>query len=170
MVSAARASSSRGSPRLWRRRERETNTLYSRAMAAREGSWWSRGWGVVALVAFAVYLGAAIYEAAVVAPLWSLSPPASVSAWAALKIRPDSSALKKAGKNMDMLSQTSDSRQISDSRRYARCIQTSKRVRWDLDEDVIRGLYGDKPAPRGKAIIIRTLEIGRISRGKETRQ
>src|SRR5678810_1217221 len=28
---------------------------------------------------------------------------------------------------------------ITDSERYARCIQTSKRVRWDLDEDVIRG-------------------------------
>src|SRR4029077_5345306 len=28
---------------------------------------------------------------------------------------------------------------ISDSARYARCIQTSKRVRWDLEEDVIRG-------------------------------
>ena len=28
---------------------------------------------------------------------------------------------------------------ISASDRYARCIQTSKRVRWDLDEDVIRG-------------------------------
>ena len=28
---------------------------------------------------------------------------------------------------------------ISDSARYARCIQTSKRVRWDLDDDVIRG-------------------------------
>ncbi len=28
---------------------------------------------------------------------------------------------------------------ISDSDRYARCIQSSKRVRWDLDEDVIRG-------------------------------
>jgi hypothetical protein len=28
---------------------------------------------------------------------------------------------------------------IFDSNRYARCIQTSKRVRWDLDEDVIRG-------------------------------
>jgi hypothetical protein len=28
---------------------------------------------------------------------------------------------------------------ISDSDRYARCIHTSKRVRWDLDEDVIRG-------------------------------
>jgi hypothetical protein len=27
----------------------------------------------------------------------------------------------------------------SDSERYARCIQTSKRVRWDVDEDVIRG-------------------------------
>ena len=28
---------------------------------------------------------------------------------------------------------------ISDSDRYARCIHTSKRVRWDIDEDVIRG-------------------------------
>jgi len=62
-------------------------------MAVREGSWWSRGWGVVALVAFAVHLGAAVYEAAVIAPLWSLSPPASVSAWVALQGRPDSSTL-----------------------------------------------------------------------------
>ena len=28
---------------------------------------------------------------------------------------------------------------IPESDRYARCIQTSKRVRWDVDEDVIRG-------------------------------
>src|SRR6476469_9235627 len=28
---------------------------------------------------------------------------------------------------------------ISASDRYARCIQTSKRVRWDIDKDVIRG-------------------------------
>jgi hypothetical protein len=28
---------------------------------------------------------------------------------------------------------------ISESERYARCVQTSKRVRWDIDEDVIRG-------------------------------
>jgi hypothetical protein len=28
---------------------------------------------------------------------------------------------------------------ISDSEQYARCIQTSKRVRWDIDEDVVRG-------------------------------
>lgn len=28
---------------------------------------------------------------------------------------------------------------ISDSERYARCINASKRVRWDIDEDVIRG-------------------------------
>ena len=44
---------------------------------------------------------------------------------------------------MDTLSQTSHSGQISDNRRYARCIQTSKRVRWDLDEDVIRGRHFD---------------------------
>jgi hypothetical protein len=28
---------------------------------------------------------------------------------------------------------------ISGSERYARCIQSSKRVRWDIDEDVIHG-------------------------------
>ena len=28
---------------------------------------------------------------------------------------------------------------ISDAGRYARCVETSKRVRWDIDEDVIRG-------------------------------
>jgi len=28
---------------------------------------------------------------------------------------------------------------ITDSQQYARCIETSKRVRWDIDEDVIRG-------------------------------
>src|SRR5262250_751866 len=28
---------------------------------------------------------------------------------------------------------------ISDSERYARCVQTSKRVRWDIEEDIIRG-------------------------------
>ena len=28
---------------------------------------------------------------------------------------------------------------ITDSDRYARCVQTSKRVRWDIDDDVIRG-------------------------------
>jgi hypothetical protein len=44
---------------------------------------------------------------------------------------------------MDALNQTSHRGQISDSGRYARCIQTSKRVRWDLDEDVIRGRHFD---------------------------
>src|SRR3954462_1368956 len=28
---------------------------------------------------------------------------------------------------------------ISDTNRYARCVETSKRVRWDIDHDVIRG-------------------------------
>jgi hypothetical protein len=28
---------------------------------------------------------------------------------------------------------------IADTDRYARCVQTSKRVRWDIDQDVIRG-------------------------------
>ena len=35
---------------------------------------------------------------------------------------------------MNVISNISDS-----SKRYARCIQTSKRVRWDIDKDVIRG-------------------------------
>jgi hypothetical protein len=35
---------------------------------------------------------------------------------------------------MNVISNISDS-----SERYARCIQTSKRVRWDIDKDVIRG-------------------------------
>jgi len=62
-------------------------------MATREGNWWSRAWGAVALAAFAAYFGAAIYEAAVVAPLWSLDPPKSVEAWKAVTVRPDSSSL-----------------------------------------------------------------------------
>ena len=66
------------------------------AMLEREGSVWSRAWGALAVLAFAVHLGAAVYEAAVIAPLWSLTPPESVAAWAALKIRPDSSQLFNA--------------------------------------------------------------------------
>ena len=41
---------------------------------------------------------------------------------------------------------------IADSERYARCIQSSKRVRWDIDEDVIRGRrfdVADKFLPDG---------------------
>jgi hypothetical protein len=32
---------------------------------------------------------------------------------------------------------------ISDAERYARCVQTSKRVRWDIEKDVIRGRHFD---------------------------
>ncbi len=28
---------------------------------------------------------------------------------------------------------------VSDTKRYARCIEASKRIRWDIDRDVIRG-------------------------------
>jgi hypothetical protein len=35
---------------------------------------------------------------------------------------------------MNVISNNPDS-----SERYVRCIQTSKRVRWDIDKDVIRG-------------------------------
>lgn len=47
----------------------------------------------MALVAFALHLGAALYEATVIAPLWTSSPPDSVSAWAASPLRVDSSGL-----------------------------------------------------------------------------
>lgn len=67
--------------------------VYSTAVAGREGSLWSRTWGALAVLAFAVHLGAAVYEAAVIAPLWSLTPPESVAAWAKLDRRPDSSQL-----------------------------------------------------------------------------
>jgi hypothetical protein len=62
-------------------------------MAGREGSLWSRTWGALAVLAFAVHFGAAVYEAVVIAPLWSLTPPGSVAAWAKLDNRPDSSQL-----------------------------------------------------------------------------
>lgn len=65
-------------------------------MFEREGSLWSRAWGALALLAFSVHLGACVYEAAVIAPLWSLTPPASVASWAALENRPDSSQLFQA--------------------------------------------------------------------------
>ena len=32
---------------------------------------------------------------------------------------------------------------ITDNSRYARCIESSKRVRWDIDDDVIRGRWFD---------------------------
>jgi hypothetical protein len=62
-------------------------------MASREGTWWSRAWGTIAVAAFAVHLGAAVYEAAVLAPLWSIDPPKSVAAWSAFTEHPDSSSL-----------------------------------------------------------------------------
>src|SRR5688572_26116072 len=39
-----------------------------------------------------------------------------------------------------------------DSRRYAKCIEVSRRIRWDIDRDVIRGRsfdYGQKFLPDG---------------------
>ena len=45
---------------------------------------------------------------------------------------------------------------ISDSDRYARCIQSSKRVRWDIEEDVIRGRCFDaahKFLPDGLSLV-----------------
>jgi hypothetical protein len=45
---------------------------------------------------------------------------------------------------------------IPDRERYARCIQTSKRVRWDIDEDVIRGRRFDRAhkfLPNGLSLV-----------------
>jgi len=42
-----------------------------------------------------------------------------------------------------------------DTRRYARCIEASKRVRWDIDQDVIRGRvldFGQKFLPDGLSL------------------
>jgi hypothetical protein len=65
-------------------------------MVEREGSLWSRAWGALAVLAFGIHLGASVYEAAVVAPLWSVAPPESVAAWAKLDVRPDPSQLFQA--------------------------------------------------------------------------
>jgi len=45
--------------------------------------------------------------------------------------------------------------QISDADRYARCVETSKRVRWDIDKDIIRGRRfdpADKCLPDGLSL------------------
>ena len=36
---------------------------------------------------------------------------------------------------------------VANSERYARCVQTSKRVRWDIEKDVIRGRRFDAADP-----------------------
>src|SRR5262245_23714104 len=44
---------------------------------------------------------------------------------------------------------------ISDTDRYARCVQASKRVRWDIDKDVLRGRHfetGHKFLPDGLSL------------------
>jgi len=50
---------------------------------------WSRFWGAISAVTFWVGLGAAIFDAAVIAPLWTMAPPQSVRAWAELAVRPE---------------------------------------------------------------------------------
>ena len=54
-----------------------------------EGTSWSRIWGSVALAAFALHLGGAVFEAVVFVPLWMSNLPASAAAFAANAARPD---------------------------------------------------------------------------------
>jgi hypothetical protein len=65
-------------------------------MTMREGGLWSRAWGALALMAFAIHLGATVYEDAVVAPLWMIDPPGSVTAWNGLALRPDGTSFFQA--------------------------------------------------------------------------
>lgn len=62
----------------------------------RQGSLLSRIWGALALVAFALALGGAVFDACVIVPLRFASPPESVVAWAAASSRPDASTLLSA--------------------------------------------------------------------------
>jgi len=51
---------------------------------------------------------------------------------------------------------------ISDSsERYARCIQSSKRVRWDIDKDVVRGRRFDTRKPELEGHLIEAEHRGR---------
>jgi hypothetical protein len=54
--------------------------------------------------------------------------------------------------------QTPTSRLMVDATRYARCIEVSKRVRWDIDRDVLRGRkldFSKKFLPDGLALVDR---------------
>jgi hypothetical protein len=55
----------------------------------RGDSTWSRFWGGAAALGFWLYLGAALYDAAVVAPQWAGSPPQSVRTWNQSGVRPE---------------------------------------------------------------------------------
>jgi hypothetical protein len=61
---------------------------------------------------------------------------------------------------------------ISNTDRYARCIQTSKRVRWDIDKDVIRGRRFDvthKFLPDGLSLTdVFTTPVGRRKAVRES--
>lgn len=56
---------------------------------------------------------------------------------------------------------------IPDASRYARCIEASRRIRWDIDDDVIRGRnfdFADKFLPDGLSLVHR---IGFLTPGEQ---
>ena len=57
-----------------------------------------------------------------------------------------------------MSSVQTDSSAAAPASGYARCIENSKRIRWDIDRDVIRGRgfeAGDKFLPDGLSLVER---------------
>ncbi len=51
------------------------------------------------------------------------------------------------------------SNHVVDTNRYAKCVEVSKRVRWDIDKDVVRGRrfdFGKKFLPDGLSKVERT--------------
>ena len=57
---------------------------------------------------------------------------------------------------------------VSNGNRYARCIQSSKRVYWEIDEDVIRGRHFDtahKFLPDGLSLADRFMTLSPDERG-----
>ena len=61
---------------------------------------------------------------------------------------------------MNMMNKIIAEKEIDTSARYARCIETSKRVSWDIDLDVIRGRHfdiSDKFLPNTLSQVYRTL-------------
>ena len=54
-----------------------------------------------------------------------------------------------------------------DTRRYAKCIEVSKRIRWDIDRDVIRGRtfdFAKKFLPDGLSKVVQLPFLGKAAK------